>query len=88
MLTRCCREQGRVPQQGSIVNAASVNSIQSGAGTSGYTAAKHGVVGITKAVRQEETFPIGCTRLSLTSIGMSRGSWQQHQSQRCLPRLL
>ncbi|GIZ42292.1 hypothetical protein CKM354_000556700 [Cercospora kikuchii] len=42
-------ESGRVPQRGSIVNAASVNSIQSGAGTSGYTAAKHGVMGITKA---------------------------------------
>lgn len=40
-----------MPQQGSIVSAASVNSILSGAGTSGYTAAKHGVVGITKAVR-------------------------------------
>ncbi|KAF7188588.1 Zerumbone synthase [Pseudocercospora fuligena] len=46
-------EQGRVPQQGSIVSAASVNSILSGAGTSGYTAAKHGVVGITKAAALE-----------------------------------
>ncbi|CAK3768092.1 3-oxoacyl-[acyl-carrier- ] reductase 1 [Lecanosticta acicola] len=46
-------EEGRVPQQGSIVNAASVNSIQAGAGTTGYTAAKHGVVGITKAASLE-----------------------------------
>lgn len=44
------RESGRVPQQGSIVNCASVNSMQAGVGTSGYTAAKHGVPGITKAV--------------------------------------
>ncbi|KAK3116648.1 hypothetical protein LTR53_002762 [Teratosphaeriaceae sp. CCFEE 6253] len=42
-------EGGRVPQRGSIVNAASVNSILSGAGSSGYTAAKHAVVGMTKA---------------------------------------
>lgn len=46
-------EEGRVPQLGSIVNAASVNSIQAGAGTSGYTSAKHGVVGITKAAALE-----------------------------------
>lgn len=46
-------EEGRVPQQGSIVNAASVNSIQAGAATTGYTAAKHGVVGITKAASLE-----------------------------------
>ncbi|EME46712.1 hypothetical protein DOTSEDRAFT_125797 [Dothistroma septosporum NZE10] len=46
-------EEGRVPQLGSIVNAASVNSIQAGAGTSGYTGAKHGVVGITKAAALE-----------------------------------
>ncbi|KIW03434.1 uncharacterized protein PV09_05204 [Verruconis gallopava] len=42
-------EEGRVPQQGSIVNCASVNSIQAGAGTTGYSAAKHGVMGVTKA---------------------------------------
>ena len=44
------REEGRPPQQGSIVNCASVNSIQAGPGTTGYTAAKHSVNGITKAV--------------------------------------
>ena len=43
-------EQGRVPQQGSIVNCASVNSIMAGPGTTGYSAAKHSVNGITKAV--------------------------------------
>ncbi|KJX97712.1 oxidoreductase like protein [Zymoseptoria brevis] len=46
-------EQGRIPQLGSIVNCASVNSIQAGAGTSGYTTAKHGVVGITKTAALE-----------------------------------
>ncbi|KAF2163670.1 hypothetical protein M409DRAFT_68276 [Zasmidium cellare ATCC 36951] len=46
-------EDGRIPQKGSIVNCASVNSIQAGAGTTGYTAAKHGVVGITKAAALE-----------------------------------
>ena len=47
------REEGRVPQQGSIVNCASVNSIQAGAGSGPYTASKHGVVGITKAAALE-----------------------------------
>lgn len=42
-------EGGRVPQRGSIVNCASVNSIQAGAGSSGYTASKHAVLGMTKA---------------------------------------
>jgi len=42
-------EPGRVPQQGSIVNCASVNAIQAGAGTTGYTASKHAVLGMTKA---------------------------------------
>ena len=42
-------EEGRVAQRGSIVNCASVNSIMSGAGTSGYTASKHAVLGMTKA---------------------------------------
>ena len=43
-------EEGRPPQQGSIVNCASVNSIMAGPGTTGYSAAKHSVNGITKAV--------------------------------------
>lgn len=47
------REEGRVPQLGSIVNAASVMSIQGSAGTGAYTAAKHGVVGITKSAALE-----------------------------------
>ncbi|EMF14484.1 NAD(P)-binding protein [Sphaerulina musiva SO2202] len=46
-------EEGRVPQLGSIVNAASVMSIQGSAGTGAYTAAKHGVVGITKSAALE-----------------------------------
>jgi len=46
-------EEGRVPQTGSIVNCASVNSIQSMAGTSIYTASKHAVAGITKAAALE-----------------------------------
>lgn len=44
-------EEERPAQRGSIVNCASVNSIQAGAGTSGYTASKHAVMGITKTVR-------------------------------------
>lgn len=35
------------------MNCASVNSIQAGPGTTGYTAAKHSVVGITKAAALE-----------------------------------
>ncbi|OAP65065.1 hypothetical protein AYL99_01037 [Fonsecaea erecta] len=46
-------EEGRPRQRGSIVNCASVNSIQAGAGTSGYTASKHAVMGITKSVALE-----------------------------------
>jgi len=46
-------EAGRVPQKGSIVNCASVNSVQSMAGTGIYTASKHAVAGITKAAALE-----------------------------------
>jgi len=46
-------EAGRVPQRGSIVNCASVNSVQSMAGTGIYTASKHAVAGITKAAALE-----------------------------------
>ncbi|KAH0847214.1 hypothetical protein AYO21_02603 [Fonsecaea monophora] len=46
-------EQGRPRQRGSIVNCASVNSIQAGAGTTGYSASKHAVMGITKAAALE-----------------------------------
>lgn len=46
-------EPGRVEQRGAIVNAASVNSIQGGAGTTGYTASKHAVLGMTKAAALE-----------------------------------
>jgi NAD(P)-dependent dehydrogenase (short-subunit alcohol dehydrogenase family) len=53
MLTKETSEEGRIPQKGSIVNCASVNSIQAGAGTSGYSAAKHGVMGITKTAALE-----------------------------------
>jgi NAD(P)-dependent dehydrogenase (short-subunit alcohol dehydrogenase family) len=38
-------------QRGAIVNCASVNSLQSMAGTGAYTASKHGCHGITKTVR-------------------------------------
>ncbi|KIW81722.1 hypothetical protein Z517_04748 [Fonsecaea pedrosoi CBS 271.37] len=40
-------------ERGSIVNCASVNSIQAGAGTTGYSASKHAVMGITKAAALE-----------------------------------
>lgn len=46
-------EHGRVEQRGAIVNCASVNSIQAGAGTTGYTASKHAVLGMTKAAALE-----------------------------------
>jgi len=46
-------ESGRVPQSGSIVNCASVNSIQAHVGSSAYTASKHAVVGITKVASLE-----------------------------------
>ncbi|KAK5046178.1 hypothetical protein LTR84_008635 [Exophiala bonariae] len=46
-------EEHRPPQRGSIVNCASVNSIQAGAGTTGYSASKHAVMGITKAAALE-----------------------------------
>jgi NAD(P)-dependent dehydrogenase (short-subunit alcohol dehydrogenase family) len=46
-------EAHRIPQQGSIINAASVNSILGGAGTTGYTASKHAVLGMTKAAALE-----------------------------------
>lgn len=46
-------EPGRVPQNGSIVNCASVNSLMSLAGSSAYTASKHAVMGITKAAALE-----------------------------------
>ena len=39
---------GGFPQRGAIVNAASVNSSQTMAGTAAYTASKHAVAGITK----------------------------------------
>lgn len=46
-------EEGRPRQRGSIVNCASVNSIQAGAGTTGYSASKHAVIGLTKAAALE-----------------------------------
>lgn len=46
-------EEGRVPQSGSIVNCASVNSVQANVGSAAYTASKHAVVGITKVASLE-----------------------------------
>lgn len=46
-------EEGRIEQRGSIVNCASVNSILGGAGTTGYTSAKHAVLGMTKSAALE-----------------------------------
>lgn len=46
-------EPGRVPQQGSIVNCASVNSLMAMAGMAAYTASKHACHGITKAAALE-----------------------------------
>jgi len=46
-------EEGRVGQVGSIVNCASVNSIQAKDRSVAYTASKHAVVGITKVAALE-----------------------------------
>jgi NAD(P)-dependent dehydrogenase (short-subunit alcohol dehydrogenase family) len=46
-------EEGRIPQLGSIVNAASVNSLQSMQSVAAYTASKHAVHGMTKAAALE-----------------------------------
>ncbi|OCK73173.1 NAD(P)-binding protein [Lepidopterella palustris CBS 459.81] len=46
-------EEGRLPQRGSIVNCASVNSLQSMRRTVGYTASKHAVYGMTKTAALE-----------------------------------
>lgn len=46
-------EEGRPQQTGSIVNAASVCSIQAGAATGGYTSSKHAVLGMTKSTALE-----------------------------------
>ena len=46
-------EEGRIPQQGSIVNCASVNSLLAFPGTAAYTAAKHACHGITKVAALE-----------------------------------
>lgn len=86
-------EAGRVLQRGSIVNAASVNSIQAGAGVSGYTAAKHAVVGLTKACALEGRavgVRVNCvspgfllTRLLADPIeakAFSSDSWKQYEA--------
>ncbi|ORY17467.1 hypothetical protein BCR34DRAFT_474708 [Clohesyomyces aquaticus] len=46
-------EPGRIEQKGSIVNCASVNSLQSLPGSSAYTASKHACHGITKTAALE-----------------------------------
>ncbi|KAH7069727.1 hypothetical protein BKA63DRAFT_476666 [Paraphoma chrysanthemicola] len=46
-------EKGRVPQAGSIINCASVNSLQTLPGSAAYTAAKHACAGITKVAALE-----------------------------------
>jgi len=46
-------DEGRIPQAGSIVNCASVNSIQANVGAAAYTASKHAVAGITKVAALE-----------------------------------
>ena len=46
-------EPGRVPQRGSIINCASVNSLQTMLNSVAYTASKHAVAGITKSAALE-----------------------------------
>jgi len=51
LIAKFHRETGRPIQRGSIVNCASVNSIQAAQTVGPYTASKHAVMGITKVVR-------------------------------------
>ncbi|KAF2825452.1 NAD(P)-binding protein [Ophiobolus disseminans] len=46
-------EHGRVPQCGSIINCASVNSLQTMSSSAAYTASKHACAGITKVAALE-----------------------------------
>jgi NAD(P)-dependent dehydrogenase (short-subunit alcohol dehydrogenase family) len=46
-------EPGRIPQSGSIINCASVNSLQAMPNSAAYTASKHACAGITKAAALE-----------------------------------
>ncbi|KAJ5772509.1 hypothetical protein N7520_003038 [Penicillium odoratum] len=46
-------EAGRIPQRGSIVNCASVNSIVASAYSAAYTTSKHAVAGLTKVAALE-----------------------------------
>jgi len=50
------------------VNCASVNSIQAGAGTTGYSASKHAVMGITKAVSHQAESDISFRLLPFPSL--------------------
>ncbi len=85
-------EEGRAPQKGSIVNCASVNSIQAGAGTTGYTASKHAVLGFTKAAALEarrHDIRVNCvspgflmTKLLEPAMGaqaLSEAVWKQYE---------
>lgn len=70
---------------GSIVNCASVNSVQAGAGTSGYTTAKHGVPGITKTVSNETPLYLIVADVKIGCLGRKS---PQRPSQRSLSRFL
>jgi NAD(P)-dependent dehydrogenase (short-subunit alcohol dehydrogenase family) len=82
-------EEGRPPQRGSIVNCASVNSIQAGAGVTGYTASKHAVMGLTKAVSLPPYTESVATDIqyNLTPPGLSRSSQSRNPYQRSQPWL-
>ena len=52
-LIRACLDDLRRDQQGRVVNIASTEGLGGSAGISPYTASKHGVVGLTKALAVE-----------------------------------
>ena len=77
-------EEGRPPQQGAIVNCASINSMFAISGTAAYTASKHAVNGITKAV--SITSCSDFTSLIIVT-GCNRSASVPRPRQRCVARL-
>jgi NAD(P)-dependent dehydrogenase (short-subunit alcohol dehydrogenase family) len=77
-LTQLCARQmiGQSPRGGSIVQIASVHTVAAVAGAGPYDAAKHGVVGFSKAAAVE--LADQDVRINILSPGLCRtGIWQQ-----------
>ena len=56
MHSKVCIRHSKYPVRGSIANVSSMAGLVGTPEIPSYTAAKHGVVGITKAVRNSQTF--------------------------------